>query len=488
MDLAQSPGASNVLERTDGIIPVDKGKNVHSPILDISEVSKSPTNQWTPPNTISITPLSINLGSTIPYTKPYFVTEPDSPKSHHTKPNSPSNFAIQTKYPNKSPPYSPTPTSHDTPPSPPLSPKTLSKNQFMDISLASVLTSLNIKRKASEEGEDERGSKLLRLCAPDTGTGLDSQCTKTPSTSSKRKPKGPTKKAAGRGSSGAANSRYSATICDTPLVNSDEYNLCDVPIVVENPRIGHTLTSQALGDMVRRNRPSIVFLMETKNNKVKLETIRRRLNFDFSSYVDPEGLAGGIALWWNKDISVDVEFANKNLVHTVLSDNADSSCWAATFVYGCPSYAGKEKVWNELREIANSEILPWLCIGDFNQVLNAGDKFGGNTPDQGRIRAFHDMLNDCGLVDLECKGPRFTWRNKRTDGELIMERIDLAFANTEWREKFDTALVFVELAVGSDHNPLLLNTNVSPNKVRKPFRFESLWTTEEDCNRIVSDS
>lgn len=235
MDLAQSPGASNVLERTDGIIPVDKGKNVHSPILDISEVSKSPTNQWTPPNTISITPLSINLGSTIPYTKPYFVTEPDSPKSHHTKPNSPSNFAIQTKYPNKSPPYSPTPTSHDTPPSPPLSPKTLSKNQFMDISLASAFTSLNIKRKASEEGEDERGSKLLRLCAPDTGTGLDSQCTKTPSTSSKRKPKGPTKKAAGRGSSGAANSRYSATICDTPLVNSDEYNLCDVPIVVENP-------------------------------------------------------------------------------------------------------------------------------------------------------------------------------------------------------------------------------------------------------------
>ncbi|KAF7131796.1 hypothetical protein RHSIM_Rhsim09G0065000 [Rhododendron simsii] len=168
--------------------------------------------------------------------------------------------------------------------------------------------------------------------------------------------------------------------------------------------IGRTLTSQALGDMVRRNRPSIVFLMETKNNKVKLETIRRRLNFEFSSYVDPEGLAGGTALWWNKDISVEVDFSNKNLVHTVLYDKAESSSWAATFVYGCPSCAGKEKVWNELRGIANSEILPWLCIGDFNQVLNAGDKFGGNTPDQGRIRAFHDMLNDCGLADLECKG------------------------------------------------------------------------------------
>lgn len=96
------------------------------------------------------------------------------------------------------------------------------------------------------------------------------------------------------------------------------------------------------------------------------------------------------------------------------------------------------------------------------------------------------MLNDCGLVDLECKGPRFTWRNNRTEGGFIMERIDLAFANLEWREKFDTALVFVEAAIGSDHNPLVLNTNFSLNKVRKPFRFESFWTTEEECHRIIS--
>ncbi|KAG5545233.1 hypothetical protein RHGRI_017638 [Rhododendron griersonianum] len=67
-----------------------------------------------------------------------------------------------------------------------------------------------------------------------------------------------------------------------------------------------------------------------------------------------------------------------------------------------------------------------------------------------------------------------------------MERIDMAFANMDWREKFDTAMVFVEVAVGSDHNLLLLNTNFSLNKVRRPFRFESLWTTEEECHRIIT--
>ncbi|KAH7860566.1 hypothetical protein Vadar_014937 [Vaccinium darrowii] len=66
---------------------------------------------------------------------------------------------------------------------------------------------------------------------------------------------------------------------------------------LELPRNWAYLTSQALGDLVHKNRPSIVFLMESKNNKVKLETIRCKLGFDGSCYVDPEGLSGGLALW-----------------------------------------------------------------------------------------------------------------------------------------------------------------------------------------------
>lgn len=67
-----------------------------------------------------------------------------------------------------------------------------------------------------------------------------------------------------------------------------------------------------------------------------------------------------------------------------------------------------------------------------------------------------------------------------------MEWIDMAFANAGWRELYPQATVFVEAAVGSDHNPLTLNTSLPLNKVGKPFRFESFWVTEEDCRSIVS--
>lgn len=102
------------------------------------------------------------------------------------------------------------------------------------------------------------------------------------------------------------------------------------------------------------------------------------------------------------------------------------------------------------------------------------------------MNAFHSMLRDCGLVDLEFKGPKFTWRNNRKEGGLIMERIDMAFANAEWRELHDQAMGFVEAAVGSDHNPLLLHTSRPLGKVGKPFRFESFWTSEAECKTVIS--
>ncbi|KAH7841883.1 hypothetical protein Vadar_003252 [Vaccinium darrowii] len=49
-------------------------------------------------------------------------------------------------------------------------------------------------------------------------------------------------------------------------------------------------------------------------------------------------------------------------------------------------------------------------------------------------------------------------------------------------------MVFVEPAIGSDHNPLVLNTDVSLNKVGRPFRFESFWVTEAGCKEVIVDA
>ncbi|KAG5535869.1 hypothetical protein RHGRI_023591 [Rhododendron griersonianum] len=175
-------------------------------------------------------------------------------------------------------------------------------------------------------------------------------------------------------------------------------------------------------------------------------------------------------------------------MHVVVNDKATNVYWTATFVYGCPSRSGRQEIWDCIKGIARSESLPWLCMGDFNQVLAADDKFGGHLPSQNALYSFHDMLSACGLVDLEFKGPKFTWRNNRSDSSFIMERIDMAFANSGWRELYEHAMIFVEPAVGSDHNPLTLNTDVPFNKVGKPFRFESFWLSDDECSLVILEA
>ncbi|KAF7114851.1 hypothetical protein RHSIM_RhsimUnG0075100 [Rhododendron simsii] len=272
-------------------------------------------------------------------------------------------------------------------------------------------------------------------------------------------------------------------------------------VAIQNPNQNHPQPKGVMGVMATFLEPCwcppIARRQSAKNDRtLDGESDLVPIEVVMEEFAIQKGLVAGpkqpppewLALWWNNDVSVDVEVANKNVMHTVISSLVDSRCWASTLVYGNPTHAEKELVWNMIRGIAYSENVPWMCIGDFNQVLSVEDKRGGNIPKLGRIRVFREMLEDCGLTDLECKGPRFMWRNNRNEGDFIMERIDIAFANARWRETFDTALVMVEVAVGSDHSPLLLNTDFSLNKVKKSFKFESFWTTEEACKQIIADT
>lgn len=53
---------------------------------------------------------------------------------------------------------------------------------------------------------------------------------------------------------------------------------------------------QFLHDVVRQERPSIVFLCEKLSNKEKMEWVRTRLNFQGMIVVEAQGRSGGLAL------------------------------------------------------------------------------------------------------------------------------------------------------------------------------------------------
>ncbi|KAK2653416.1 hypothetical protein Ddye_013272 [Dipteronia dyeriana] len=94
--------------------------------------------------------------------------------------------------------------------------------------------------------------------------------------------------------------------------------------------------------------------------------------------------------------------------------------WWFTGFYDHPETDQQIHGWNLLKRLHDMVQLPWLCVGDFNEVLSSKEKLGGLPCNRRMIEIFCNALDYYGLDDLGFRGPRFTWSNKR-DGVFTIE-------------------------------------------------------------------
>ena len=139
----------------------------------------------------------------------------------------------------------------------------------------------------------------------------------------------------------------------------------------------------------------------------------------------------------------------------------------------------------------SQEDVPWLCAGDFNEILYQHEKEGGVLRPQAQMDRFREALVDCELQDLGFEGDVYTWRNnnRRAQG-YVRERLDRALANMEWRAHFATVQVLNGDPRHSDHRPVIISTErkeVRNGGGRKAFFFEAAWLEEENCEEVVRE-
>lgn len=96
------------------------------------------------------------------------------------------------------------------------------------------------------------------------------------------------------------------------------------------------MTIHHLRELVVKHRPHVVFLMDTKNGRGKLESIRRKMKMQNREYIEPVGLIGGIALWWNDEIEVKTIYKKRGFMDTIMVGRRVGKEFKATWVYaGC---------------------------------------------------------------------------------------------------------------------------------------------------------
>ncbi|KAI9111237.1 hypothetical protein K1719_017848 [Acacia pycnantha] len=120
---------------------------------------------------------------------------------------------------------------------------------------------------------------------------------------------------------------------------------------------------------------------------------------------------------------------------------------------------------------------PWLVAGDFNEIKSPMEQKGGGRVNENQCHVFNEWIQQCELVDMEPKGPFFTWQGPKWDGlERVFKRLDRCLCNVKWLELFEDAEVRIIPRVGSDHHPMLVKLKREPFSfgVRR-FRFELAW-------------
>jgi exonuclease III len=206
--------------------------------------------------------------------------------------------------------------------------------------------------------------------------------------------------------------------------------------------------------------PDVLFLCETKLKKDRIEWLRWKLEMPNMIVKDSEGQSGGLAMFWKNSVQVrQIGFASRYHLDTEITET-DGFVWRFTGIYGEPKVELRENTWKLLRTLKNQSDKPWLCIGDFNEILHSWEKEGGAPKSQIQMDNFKHALEDCELDDLGFVGDTFTWRNNsHTAEKYIRERLDRAIASHAWRMRFPAYKVVNGDHRHSDHRPVIVDTH-----------------------------
>jgi hypothetical protein len=89
----------------------------------------------------------------------------------------------------------------------------------------------------------------------------------------------------------------------------------------------------------------------------------------------------------------------------VLITKEDSEPWHATFLYGEARRDRRHEFWGLMCRLHSAWDGPWICYGDFNEVLTSDEHLGLNDRSESHMSLLRDCLQSCGLVDLGFSGP-----------------------------------------------------------------------------------
>ncbi|XP_020992689.1 uncharacterized protein LOC110278775 [Arachis duranensis] len=251
--------------------------------------------------------------------------------------------------------------------------------------------------------------------------------------------------------------------------------------------LGRPLTIHNLKRICKSYSPEVGFICETKNQSRQVEGKLRSCGFKEWFIVDPDGLLGGLAMAWRDGCTVQILQHGRFFIAASVLTAGSNDPYGVLGVYLSSNDQHRMAQFAELTSVTQQFDGKVVLMGDFNAISNQLEKEGGGAKSPFSIETFNSFIDDNFLIDIGMVGRPFTWSNRRRGDELIQERLDRFLVGVDWQQLYPNATVLRLSESGSDHAPLLLDSNLRTERSKHRFKFQERWCSNDEIRQIVKE-
>ncbi|KAK9930542.1 hypothetical protein M0R45_027578 [Rubus argutus] len=252
--------------------------------------------------------------------------------------------------------------------------------------------------------------------------------------------------------------------------------------------LANSSTQRTLRSLVKHHSPDFLCLAEpmTVITKIK-QSFWRSIGMNLIGVNERGQLFPNIWLFCSTNVLSPLIISSSSQ-HIFLQFNVGRVPHGMVFVYAATTVVDRRPLWLSLAQVCSAFSGPLLILGDFNSILGAHEKSGGNLPRCVSCDEFQAMVDTCGLILLDLKGSPFTWTNGRGLSSHIEMLLDRCFCSLPWLDAWPLTSCSTLVRHCSDHNPILVVFEKYTSQGPSPFRFQQLWVQHPQFLSIVSSA
>lgn len=101
----------------------------------------------------------------------------------------------------------------------------------------------------------------------------------------------------------------------------------------------------------------------------RIDGVQRRMGFPCGFNVSSIVKSGGLSLWWDANLEVEICLSSKNVIDARVRSVGEVYWMQVTRVYGTAYRTEKAEFLEWLTSHLRPSTILWLYVGDFNEIL-----------------------------------------------------------------------------------------------------------------------